>query len=1265
MKINTKPNPFKALLAAAGLTLLTAISSQAVDRFWTAGTATWNNSANWGGNTPGGGDNAINNNGGTVVIATGDPTWSTFDIRGGDGGGTTGNYLQNGGTITMNSWFRMGINGGTGTYNMNGGTLSTRRFILADGGGSVGVFNQTNGVVTVVNDEIWLGQNNGSGTYNMSGGTLNFSSWFAIGRNGGSSVGVVNLTNGAINKTSDTGTRLIIGGNAAGTINQYGGTVSNTIAETWIAEGSGVGIWNLLGGTAILGTLNVAQGGTATLNLGGTGVLIANEIKPNGGSGLINFNGGTLQAGVSTTTLFHDIGTVLVNSNANLDTAGFNVTVAQILTDGGFGGGFVKRGAGTAKLTGVNTYTGQTTVNAGKLQVSTATSVSSSVVVSNSAGFGVIVAAANGQVSSASATLGSTAATTLDFDLSNFGNPTLAPLNVTGNLAVNGTVTVNIADAFPQVGQFPLIKYVTKTGAGSFVLGPLPVGVSATIVNNVGNSSIDLNITSTSLIRWDGRVAGGVWDINTTTNWTDYVTTAAAKFITGSAVFFDDLALGTSNVTLNVAVSPGSMIFTNDILPYTLSGNGGISGATSLVKQGTNSVTIGTTNSYTGATTISGGTLNITKLANGGTPSALGSASASAANLVLNGGTLSYSGPATSTDRGYSVTGSSNSTLNVQNDIIVNGAVVSSDGGTFTKTGVGLLTYQNQSANALASGNYIIQNGAVVINNSTNSTSAELQAGAGTNSTGGALIVSNSTLNISSWLAVARGTGTGGYTSSATINNSKLTSANMSMCYDAGVVGTLQTGYLTLNGNTTYTNGGDANVGESAGGSATVTLNDSSVFYSNGRLQVGETLGATGAVVVANSAKIVVNAWMSIGNQGGNGSVLVKDNGQLNVISDLNVCDVNTGTANLTLTNSAIAKANNLFVGKGAGSTATMTLWNNSQVVGQNNGGAYVELGSSAGAVGTINLNGGTLNARMIQSVNAGSGVLNFNGGLLRAAADAGQGVNANFLNNITTANVLAGGATIDSGTNVIRVGQALLDGGTGGGLTKNGTGTMFLNGASTYVGSTVVTAGTLGGNGSVNSAVTIQSTATLAPGDGLGTLTINSNLTLVGNLAIDVNKTNTPTTNDLVIVTGTLINTGTGTVKVSNLGTNNLVAGDKFTLFSQPLVGGAALTIPPSAGVIWSNTLAVDGSISVVGPILPPSFATNNPVSRANNGVVTINATGTVGGTYTLYGTTNLATPLASWPVISTGTITASPFSITDSSATSLAQRFYILATP
>lgn len=46
--------------------------------------------------------------------------------------------------------------------------------------------------------------------------------------------------------------------------------------------------------------------------------------------------------------------------------------------------------------------------------------------------------------------------------------------------------------------------------------------------------------------------------------------------------------------------------------------------------------------SYSGPTTILGGTLQVSRLANGGLPSAIGKSSASASNLVLDGGTLRY-----------------------------------------------------------------------------------------------------------------------------------------------------------------------------------------------------------------------------------------------------------------------------------------------------------------------------------------------------------------------------------------------------------------------------------------------------------------------------------------------------------------------------------------------------------------------------------------------------------------------------------------------
>ena len=52
----------------------------------------------------------------------------------------------------------------------------------------------------------------------------------------------------------------------------------------------------------------------------------------------------------------------------------------------------------------------------------------------------------------------------------------------------------------------------------------------------------------------------------------------------------------------------------------------------------------GGANAYTGVTTISGGTLSVGTLANGGSASDIGAASSSATNLVLNGGTLQYTG---------------------------------------------------------------------------------------------------------------------------------------------------------------------------------------------------------------------------------------------------------------------------------------------------------------------------------------------------------------------------------------------------------------------------------------------------------------------------------------------------------------------------------------------------------------------------------------------------------------------------------------------
>ena len=154
---------------------------------------------------------------------------------------------------------------------------------------------------------------------------------------------------------------------------------------------------------------------------------------------------------------------------------------------------------------------------------------------------------------------------------------------------------------------------------------------------------------------------------------------------------------------------------------------------------------------------------------------------------------------------------------------------------------------------------------------------------------------------------------------------------------------------------------------------------------------------------------------------------------------------------------------------------------------------------------------------------------------------------------------------------------------------------------------------------------MTVASGGTLSPGaaaNSVGTLTINNNLTLGGNVPIAINKSLSPS-NSAVIVTGTLANSGTAAVKITNLGPT-LAPGDKFQVFSQLITGA---TVPVSGGgAIWNNNLGVDGSISVASvptPVISGVFLSGtNLVFSGTNGVPT--------GTYALFSSTNLALPLA-----------------------------------
>ena len=1275
----------------------------------------------------------------------------------GKGGTDIGALWQTGGTINGasggNEWQLGGAAGSFGFYNMTGGFMN----------------NPNNFQVGA----------SGKGILYQSGGTNIQSGWCDTARNSGSQ-GVAWITGGLFQHTG-TGTHYFVAEQGRGDLTVSGSGTLET-AVSMVLGGGGVAAANL----------NLNSGGTVRVPL----------IERWGGvTSYLNFNGGILQAKAANPAFLNNILTeaTVYSGNAIVDTAGYDVTVAQALvapygdgvksipiTDGGAGymappivqidasgvgsgatavaqidlalgkvtnivvtcsgygygvpgvtligggpttaatlgiptlvavisGGLTKNGNGTLTLTGANTYTNTTVVNAGTLITTPASTGLGNYTVANGAGLGVNLMTAGTQLTVPNVTLGSSAATTLAFDLGGFGNPSVAPLNVTGAFAVNGPVTVNVADAFPQLGQFPLVKYGSRTGAGSFALGSLPVGVQATILTNVANSSIDLNITAVALPRWDGQ-AGGNWDIGITTNWVELSTGLPAFFAQGNAVLFDDAALGTTSVNLVTTVNPNKVTVTNSSLNYIFSGSGKISGAGGLTKQGTGGLALNTLNDYSGPTRLEGGTVSVTNLANYGSASPLGKS-----NLVSAGGTLSYSGPAVTINRGYTVAGGG--TLDLQSNVTLSGAV-SATSGNFTKAGVATLTYtaattDNRLSVGGGGGAYVVSSGTVVMDGAagqTNNIVGETWIGQGAGSVGRVDLVNGTRLNTDIWTVIGRGGGTG----TMLVTNSTLShnaGNDLIVGGDAGSIGELDivgnstvhndagwfligvggatgtynqssglytnaqgytrfyvgrdfggVGVANLSGTAVVSAGNDLHVGvQNATG--TLTLSNSAAFsQQNGWTFIGGNYDATsptsaGTVILADNATMTLPGRVHIGFKQGSGTLnmvggsIIKNGGEAFMVgedsgigvvnqsagtitcpsSELWVADFNaTGTYNLSGTgvinvnnnwmavgrNNGIGILNmtggtinkngggNLTIGSGIAGSGTINqsggifnmlngeTWLGEDAFGGPGAATYnlsgtgvanfsvLRVGQNGAATGTFSLNGGQLNVTVISSGSTGASTFNFNGGTLRAATNA----QTNFMSGIGTANVLVGGAKIDTGTNNVSIVQALLDGGGNGGLTKTGNGTLALNGANTYLGTTTVSAGTLGGNGTITGPVVVSTGATLAPGSSIGMLTLANTLNLAAGSTTVMELNKTASTNDSV--TGITTVTYGGTLVLKNL-SGALAVNDTFTLFSAGTRIGSFSSVvsqTPNQTVTWDvSQLTVNGTVKVLSAVAAP----------------------------------------------------------------------------
>ncbi|MCX6896815.1 MAG: Ig-like domain-containing protein, partial [Verrucomicrobia bacterium] len=245
---------------------------------------------------------------------------------------------------------------------------------------------------------------------------------------------------------------------------------------------------------------------------------------------------------------------------------------------------------------------------------------------------------------------------TLTFDLSS--NPTNGndKFVIVGNVTNNGNtaISLNYLAGYLGAGTYTLMTYASRQG-GTFVFDTVYTNVTLVVGATNLTAVVGAGGTPTTPYVWRGTYASGLWNIGTTPNWK--FSGAETVFSNGLAVLFADTAADYT-VNLDAVVAPSGVTF-NAATDYTVAGVGGISGPTALIKNGTNQVTLTTTNTYTGGTLIMSGTLV-------GDPASLQGNITNNADLIFshtnNGtfsGVISGSGDLTKSDSGtLTLTGS-------------------------------------------------------------------------------------------------------------------------------------------------------------------------------------------------------------------------------------------------------------------------------------------------------------------------------------------------------------------------------------------------------------------------------------------------------------------------------------------------------------------------------------------------------------------------------------------------------------------------------
>ncbi|MCO6409137.1 autotransporter domain-containing protein [Hoeflea alexandrii] len=741
----------------------------------------------------------------------------------------TGDVVANNGdtvNVTVSSTPNSVTNNGGQVLVETGGVTLTTNFVQQGGETRVaagGVLTDTDGVVAISGGEV---QNNGGGAItsavSVSGGTLIAS--------GGTFGGNVTI--------SGTGEFNVDGSATVGTTTMTGGVID-------------------VGDAFTLNTDLVQSGGTTTINFNAT---------------LTDAGGTTLTGGTITNegTISNSVtvnGGTLTNSTGGAVNGLTSVQSGTLNAAGGtFAGGVAAQG-GTVNMTASQTL--DLTNNGSVININTGVNLTDDLV-NNSGTLNIAGTLTGNLTNSATAYVTGT---------------------ITGNVINNSSLIFNGNDTLTYAGNISGTGSLTKSGAGTRTLtgtnthsgsttveaGTLRAGSAGAFTANtaytVNGGTLDLNghnLTMSALSGSGGTVALG--NAGLTVNQSGTATYAGVISGTGSLI-----KSGAGTVTLTGANShTGGTTVSGGMLQI---GNGGtsgsiggditnnaaltfnrsnalifsddISGTGSLAKSGAGTLTLTGTNTHSGGTTISSGTLQV---GDGGASGSIGGNITNNAALVFNrNDALTYAGV---------ISGTGSLTKSGAGTLTLTGTNTHSGGTTISS---GTLQVGNGGASGSIGGD--ITNNAVLIFNRSGAlayagamsgTGSLTKSGAGTLTLTGTNTHSGGTTISSGTLQVGDGGASGSIGGDITNNSALIFNRSGALTYAGAMSGTGSltksgAGTLTLTGTNTHTGGTTISAGKLVvnGSIGAVTLNGGTV---GGSGTLGGLTASTGSTIAPGNS---------------------------------------------------------------------------------------------------------------------------------------------------------------------------------------------------------------------------------------------------------------------------------------------------------------------------------------------------------------------------------------------------------------------------